>query len=38
MGKPGMYGMLKPSIPNSKADSRRMKPIKGAQKKGKAKK
>lgn len=38
MGKPRIYGMNKPFIPNSKADSRRKKPFTGAQKKGKAKK
>jgi hypothetical protein len=38
MGKPKMYGMFKPYIPNSKADQKRNKPFRGAQKKGKAKK
>ena len=37
MGKPRMIGMIKPYIPNNKAD-RRNKPFTGAQKKGKAKK
>lgn len=38
MGKAKMLGMNKPFIPNSKADQRRNKPFKGANKKGKAKK
>ena len=38
MGKPRMIGMNKPFIPNSKADQKRNKPFKGAQKKGTAKK
>lgn len=38
MGKPKMYGMNKPFVPNSKADSRQKKPLTGAPKKGKAKK
>lgn len=37
MGKPKMFGMNKTFIPNSKADQKRNKPFKGAQKKGKEK-
>ena len=38
MGKPKLYGMNKTYIPNSKEDSRRKKPFKGTQMKGKSKK
>ena len=38
MAKPRMYGYFKPCVPNSKADQRRNKPFRGAQKKGKSKK
>lgn len=34
MEKPRMIGIFKPSIPNSKADQKRNKPFRGAQKKG----
>ena len=38
MGKPRIIGMNKTFIPNSKADQKRNKPLKGAHKKGNAKK
>lgn len=34
MGKARIYGMVKPAVPNAKADSRRKKPLGASGKKG----